>query len=37
MSQQKTIQLVQRPVNDELTELTPEQIERLGELALLGR
>jgi len=36
MSNQKPIQLVQRPQNDALTELTPEQLERLGDLAING-
>lgn len=34
MSNQKTIQLVTRPDDGALAELTTEQIERLGELAI---
>ena len=36
MSKQKTIKLVNRSKGGELTELSEEQLGRIGELALLG-
>ena len=36
MTKPKTIQLVTRPQGDALVELTPEQLERLGDLAING-
>ncbi len=35
MSKQKPIQLVARPADDKLADLTTEEIQRIGELALL--